>query len=215
MIARAAFIALIMTGVALAVGVVRPEQKTSAQAPDLAAMLPGEFAEWTPVEIASVVLPVESEIGPGEDIAYRAWRSSTGRIVTLVAAYGPPLGDSVRLHRPEACYRGQGYQVSRSGVSPIDTPFGDVPLIRLETEKALRREAVSYWLRDGNDYVQSEAGHQLLFFKRGLSGDADGALIRVSTLGDGENAYAVHDQFLQDFVAALPPEGRRLLLASQ
>lgn len=214
MIIRAAFISLMMVFTAMATASVRHD-RDAAPAPDLEALIPEAFADWRRLEIAPVVLPPEADLGPGEAIAYRAWADSAGRVVTLVVAYGPPLGDSVRLHRPETCYRAQGYVVERRWRDVMDTGAGEAAVIHLDTEKALRPQAVTYWLRDGDAYVQSAPRHQLLFFERGLSGSSDAALVRVSSNGEGESAARLHKKFLRDFVSALSPEARGVLLAQR
>lgn len=179
-------------------------------APTLDDYLPETFAEWRRTPLGAAILPAEAELGPGEAVAYRAYQDRAGRVVTLVVAYGPPLGDSVRLHRPESCYRAQGFSIADRDVGAIrdDTP---IPVVRLDTENALRREAVTYWLRDGDAYVTSAAAHGWLDLQRGA--DADGALVRVSSKGAGDVAFTLHEEFLNGLIDSLTPEGRRLLLA--
>ena len=216
MIVRALFISLIMVIGAMTAGAIAPTYRETVRAPDLAALMPEAFGEWTPLEIADAVLPPEVDLGPGEAVIYRAWTDRAGRMVTLVAAYGPPLGDSVRLHRPELCYRSQGYSLLTRELAALEvSPEDVVQTIRLDTQKALRPEAVTYWLRDGDNYVVNAQDHQLLFFHRGLSDVHDGALIRVSSKGEGSAGnFALHERFLRDFVEALPADGRALFLAS-
>ncbi|NNL90181.1 MAG: EpsI family protein [Marinicaulis sp.] len=212
MIARAAFLTTLMIAAALASAIVKSPAPAKISAPDLAALAPEKFGDWQEIEISSVVLPAELELGPGEAILYRAYSDNAGRTVTLVAAYGPPLGDSVRLHRPESCYVAQGYTIAKRSKTPLVIGDYALPVIRMDTEKSLRREAVSYWLRDGDAFAESAADHQLLSFRRGVSNRADGALVRVSSSGAGETVYEIHIEFLSAFVDALPPEGRKLFL---
>lgn len=215
MIKRALFVAAVMVATALSTASLVPRAAVDVPvAPALGAHLPGQFADWRPIEISSIVLPPEGDLGPGEAVEYRAWRNRAGRVVTLVTAYGPPLGDSVRLHRPETCYRAQGYQVRARSVERLATVAGMTDIVRLKTEKALRRETVTYWLRDGDAYVTNAPAAQLLFFKRGMMGPSDGALIRISSSGDASATRRLHDQFLKDFVEALSPEARALFMAT-
>ena len=214
MIARALFVSLMMMMTGIAAAYVAPPRGGAAAAPDLEALVPESFGSWTPLSIAPVVLPPEADLGPGEAVLYRAWRDEAGRVVTLVAAYGPPLGDSVRLHRPETCYRAQGYTVEARRKGRLEAVADEPKLVHLDTEKALRQEAVTYWMRDGNAYVLNPQGHQLLFFARGLTGPSDAALVRVSSKGEGESASRLHEAFLRDFVVALSPEARAVFLAN-
>jgi EpsI family protein len=211
MMVRAAFIGLLMVIVASAMALVDRGAAGVTATPDLENLLPSGFDDWKQIELTTAVLPAEVDLVPGEAVAYRAYRDSAGRLVTLVIAYGPPLGDSVRLHRPESCYIAQGFAILDRRVDRVNFREGGASIVRLRTENSLRHEAVSYWLRDGDAYVTTAPGHQLLTFKRGLSGSADNILVRVSSNGNNAAAFELHDKFLSAFVAALSPEARALL----
>lgn len=213
MMLRAAFVSLLMAFVAIGTGLVaRPDAQQNV-APNLDALLPDNFADWTQVRLTSAVLPAEAALGPGEAVAYRAYRDNTGRMVTLVAAYGPPLGDSVRLHRPESCYVAQGFAIRDRYVSTLQLGEDVAAVIRLDTENSMRKEAVSYWLRDGGAYITGAPGHQLLSFKRGLLSPSESVLVRISSSGAGPSSFEFHDRFMSAFVNALSPEARALLIA--
>ena len=122
--ARVFLAAVLMAATAAATAALKPAVPETAPAPNLDVMLPAEFGDWRRIEIASAVLPAETELGPGEAVAYRAYRDRARRIVTLVVAYGPPLGDSVRLHRPENCYVAQGYAIRSRREQTIDAGDG-------------------------------------------------------------------------------------------
>ena len=191
---RAAFIALLMTLASAATAVVTPRASDgAAAAPDLDAILPDDFGVWRRVPLTDAVLPPESKLGPGEAVAYRAYADDLGRVVTLVAAYGPPLGDSVRLHRPETCYGAQGFAINARHVGAA----GDIPVVNLDAQSSARREGVTYWLREGDDFSVRAA--------------ADGALVRVSSTSADRPQFELHKEFLEDFAAALGPDARRLL----
>jgi len=214
MIHRMAFVSFMMLIAAAAIGAVSAPAPATVTPPDLERLMPEQFGEWSRVQLNAAILPAEAELEPGEAVAYRAYRDGAGRIVTLVAAYGPPLGDSVRLHRPESCYVAQGFAIRDRKVSKLKILGGVTPVIRLNTENTVRREAVSYWLREGRGYVDSAPGHELLSLRRGLSVQPDGALIRISSNGDGAAAFALHDDFVQSFTAALSPQAREVFLVS-
>ena len=212
MTVRALFISILMAGVAFASALVSEKAHTPVTAPDLEGMLPDVFDGWKSIAATVAILPPESDPGPGEATAYRAYKNDVGRVVTLVVAYGPPLGDSVRLHRPESCYVAQGFVIENRHKDMLTFASHNTPIIRMDTQKALQNEAVSYWLRDGDAYISDAAGHQMLFFKRG-GGVSDGALVRVSSKGAGGDEFALHNSFMAAFVDALSPEARALLLA--
>jgi len=212
MIVRAAFISAIMMAVALGTALVRPPPVV-VSSPDLEAMLPEAFGEWRRVKLGAAILPAEAELQTGEAVAYRAYRDHAGRIITLVAAYGPPLGDSVRLHRPESCYVAQGFAIAARSVKPLRLGDGTTPVVRLNTQNTTRNEAVSYWLRDGDAYIDHAYGRGVLDVIRGFSSASDGALVRVSSKGASKTAFDMHEDFMRAFVDALSPEARALLMA--
>lgn len=208
----AALIALAAGGSAL----LRPVAMTELSAPDLESMLPDDFGAWRRVDLAGTVLPQEIELQPGEAVAYRAYADDLGRTVTLVAAYGPPLGDSVRLHRPEACYAAQGFAIRAKSESVIDLGGGFAgPVVNLDTESASTREAVTYWLREGRSFTTKpgEAGWRRL--KGAVATPLDGALVRASTRNAQAPQFELNRRFLTEFAAALDPEARRILIGEQ
>ena len=95
---------------------------------------------------------------------------------------------------------------------------GATPLVlsRLTAVKERRFEPISYWMRVGNDVATGVFDRQIARLKYGLQGlIPDGALIRVSTVGLPENvSYQLQDQFIRDFIAALPPENRKFFIGS-
>lgn len=208
---RVAFIALLLSLSAAASAYLRPSPKTPLEAPNIEALLPERFGAWREVAVSQAVLPAEIALTPGEAIAYRAYSDDLGRIVTLVAAYGPPLGDSVRLHRPENCYASQGYEILARGQSEIETAGRTIPIVNLDTKSSSRREFVTYWLRDGGEFTasSSDSGWRRLL-KR--AGPGDGALIRISTVNSTAPQFDLHRQFLEEFGDALEPRAVSILL---
>ncbi len=212
MFARAAFLAALMALAGAATAVVSPRPVSDAAiAPDIEAMLPDTFGAWRSAELSQAVLPPESTLGPGEAVAYRAYRDDLGRLVTLVVAYGPPLGDSVRLHRPETCYSAQGFAVASRDVARA----GNIPVVNLDAQSPSRREAVTYWLREGEGFSVRAADGQWRRLLRGGARAADGALVRVSTISAERPQFDLNMEFLAAFSAALGPEARFLLLGEE
>ncbi len=182
--------------------------------PDLESVLPKTVPGWTEMPLGDAVLPPDSVLERGEAAAYRAYQNSLGRIVTLVIAYGPPAGDTVRLHRPEKCYSAQGFQIEPFDSRHLVLAGGRVPVNRLMATKPPRREAISYWVRAGSDYATSNLEHQLINLRYGLGPGADGVMVRISTPGADKADFALHDAFLEQYMMAASGEARRLLLAS-
>jgi EpsI family protein len=211
---RTAFIASLMALTGLASARLEPPAEMLSAPPNLEALLPDDFGMWRRVEISQAVLPAESELAGGEAVAYRAYKDDLGRVVTLVVAYGPPLGDSVRLHRPETCYVAQGFEILSRGDSEIVARGRPVPIVNLDTQSPARREAVSYWLRAGDGFTakSSDAGWRQL--KDG-AGRLDGALLRISTTYGEKPPFDLHARFLTEFANALDPAASTVLLGRE
>ena len=209
------FVALLMAMTGLATASLRPAQINPPAPPNLDAMMPDHFAGWRRIALSQAVLPPETELQPGEAVAYRAYQDDLGRTVTLVAAFGPPLGDSVRLHRPEKCYTAQGFEILSRTQSDLMVEGRDIPLINLDTQSPARREAVTYWLRDGAAFTTkaSDSGFQRL--RKGVSRPLDGALVRVSTINGEAPQFDLHARFLADFSKALSPDAATVLLGGE
>jgi EpsI family protein len=205
---RVLFLALLMALSGAATTFVRPVESRAVSAPDLDGMLPEDFGRWRRVALTNAVLPPESKLGPGEAVAYRAYVDDLGRLVTLVAAYGPPLGDSVRLHRPETCYGAQGFAINARAVAAA----AGIPLVNLDTKSPSRREAVTYWLREGAAFTVRASDSQRRRLTRGFAAAPDGALVRISTISAERPQFDLHREFIEDFTSALSPDARRLLL---
>ncbi len=213
---RTLFIAFLLTLTGAASAILKPVAPQAPEtAPDLEALLPNDFGVWRRVEVSDAVLPQEAALKPGEAVAYRAYADDLGRIVTLVAAYGPPLGDSVRLHRPETCYVAQGFSVRARSRSTFIAAGRDIPIINLDAESPSRREAVTYWLREGAAFTTSAGDGGWGRIRRGLAKPLDGALLRVSTVNAETPQFDLHREFLSDFADALAPTARAILLGEE
>ncbi len=211
-LARSAFMACLMALASAATAVVVPQASGNVAAPNLEAMLPNAFGSWRQIALADAVLPSEQRLGPGEAVAYRAYRDDIGRTVTLVAAYGPPLGDSVRLHRPETCYGAQGFVIRATSTAQLSVGARTVPIVNLDAQSPARREAVTYWLREGAGFSVRAADSQWQRLAGSLSTPVDGALVRVSTISADRPQFDLNEAFMADLAAALGADARALLL---
>lgn len=212
MITRSVVVFILMVLTAISTAMVRPTDNVAVIAPDLDQYLPDAFGVWRRISLGELILPNETELEAGEAVAYRAYQDEVGRIVTLVVAYGPPMGDSVRLHRPELCYVAQGFQINGRSVASTPGPFGPIPIVHLSTDSPTREEAVTYWLRSGPGFVTDAASNQVINFKYGISQRLDGALIRVSSPGNAEFLHELHAEFLADFSQAIDGRAAEIFL---
>ncbi len=209
---RTLFLASLFLLSAAASAVLRPRYDALSKAPDIASSMPASFGDWREVKLSDAVLPAEAELGPGEAVAYRAYRDGLGRVVTVVFAYGPPLGDSVRLHRPETCYVAQGFEIARTSEGETSFAGHALPIIELETIGSSRNEAVSYILREGSEFAGNFAGK--IDGARNLTAavKSDGALLRVSSIYGRSPDFEINSAFLAAFLPALGDEGRLIIL---
>jgi EpsI family protein len=181
---------------------------------DLAKIIPHQFGEWTVVPNVTFVEPEP------EGLARELYSQEVGlgfmdhdhHLVMLLIAYGPDQSARLQVHRPERCYASIGFHVSptfraevtyREGVAPL-------PLLRLTAQRETRHEPISYWTRIGDDVPVGVIERNLVRLRLALQGKiADGALIRVSTLGlPDETAFQIHDRFIHDLLEAIAPEDR-------
>lgn len=212
---RIGFISALLALTALAAAMVRPVSTAPADAPDLEALIPESFGIWRRIALSQAVLPAEFDLKPGEAIAYRAYRDDLGRVVTLVAAYGPPLGDSVRLHRPEKCYVAQGFEIISREEGEMKVGARAIPTVDLDTQSPSRREAVTYWLRDGDAFTTKSSDNGWRRLARRGAAVSDGALLRVSSANADAPQFSLHRQFLQALSEALSPEASRVFLGPE
>lgn len=209
---RMVFVAVLLALTAGAAAFVRPVPTAPGAPPNLEALLPEEFAGWRRIALSDAVLPAETDLKPGEAVAYRAYADTLGRVVTLVVAYGPPLGDSVRLHRPETCYTAQGFEILAQGRSTISVAGQEIAIVDLDTKSPSRRESVSYWLRDGDAFTTRASDSGWTRLRHRAAQPLDGALVRVSTISADAPQFDLQRDFLTSFADSLGPDGRRTLL---
>ena len=180
---------------------------------DLNALLPATVGNWEKIPINQIVLPFEPPESNITNVAYAAYRDPLGRVITLVLAYGPPASDNLRLHRPETCYRGQGFTIQSAPASRLETGEKTfIPLTHLNTQRSWRQEAVTYWFRAGNDYARRPQDHQWINFKAGFGRSVDGMLVRFSSTGNGETEFTVHRNFAENWLSSLDRKAKALAI---
>jgi EpsI family protein len=189
----------------------------SSVAPALETVIPSHFGKWTLVPGISPVKPVDpeayfqadslSEKTYAQEIS-RGYTDGRGNMVMLLVAYGPVQNYRLRAHRPEICYTANGFRVSSKSDAAIQYRQDAPPIeaVRLITQRESRFEPVSYWMRVGNDIANGAVQNQLSRLKYSLKGIiADGALIRVSTVGlPADASFKLQDEFIRDLLAAIP-----------
>ncbi len=146
----------------------------------------------------------------------RTYINAQGDRVMLSLAYGSDQSRALQIHKPEVCYEAQGFSIRQTVKTTVATPLGDLPLMRVLTQKSERNEPVSYWIRTGDVIIRGWWEQNKARVAAGLKGHhPDGILVRVSTIDtDATRAYSIQDQFIKDLVGSLKPDGQLMLLGA-
>lgn len=205
---------------------VRPTTLTSyvSNNTSVADMFPTEFAGWREINVSSLVKP-KGDYRANDSIydqeLYRVYQNEDGDRVMMVIAFGHNQSDALQLHRPEVCYRANGFAVSDvTAVNLTPTVKGhalDIPATQLMSQRVRRAEPITYWTRVGSGIPSGVVTLQLEKLWTGLSGVIpDGALVRISSIGsDKTREFALHQSFITDLIGATGPEGLAMLLGNR
>lgn len=191
---------------------------TRGNAP-LSALVPSQFGDWQEVQAAQpVVNPQSRELIDTlyAEVLNRTYRNTAGQHVMLAIAYGRDQSDGLQVHEPLVCYPAQGFKVLGHRTETLATPYGALPVHRLETalEGTARVEPVTYWTTVGDHVIEPRAlDKKRKKFSYSLDGYIpDGLLFRVSSISaDTPVAFAAQDQFTKELLDSLTPEMRRRL----
>ena len=214
---------LAMVGTAFLAMTLRPQTlmaRTQATF-DLQKALPSAFGQWSAAPGVRLVEPPGSDTLSRqiyEQEVARGYVDREGHLVMLLVAYGESQSERLQLHRPEVCYTAQGFSVSKvqDALFKYDEASPPIAIRRLVTRQDARLEPVTYWMRIGYDVSEGLLARQRLKLEYGLRGlIPDGVLFRVSTIGlSPEKSFAVEDQFIRDFIAAVDPTLRAFVVGA-
>lgn len=189
----------------------------SGPAIDLVQLVPERFSGWR-LDADAAINPIQpaDAAAPGIYVQTleRVYRGPDGARIMFSLAYGSrQRGDRLQVHRPEFCYRAQGFAIRSITDEALALPGADLPVRRLLAERPGRSEPVSYWLTVGNQAVLPGLGHKFAQMRQLLSGQVpDGMLVRVSSIDPvARDAYRQHDRFISDLLAAVAASGRERL----
>ena len=179
----------------------------------LAAIVPREFAQWQ-VDRSIIPVPPSPDLQRVLDATYdetlaRTYRNAQGQRVMLSMAYGRNQHKGMNTHRPEICYPAQGFKLLSPGAPGHLGPRArSLPVTRLVAGLGPRIEPITYWLLVGEHITPFGYAQRWLAIQYGLRGlIPDGVLVRVSSIdADSARAYAVHEHFITELLAALPPQ---------
>lgn len=180
--------------------------------------VPRHFGEWAMDERQSAAI-INPEVGDLVSRIYHQVLSRTyihgpsQRSVMLSIAYGEDQSHSHELHVPDVCYPSGGFQIKEASRDELVLRQGVIPVKRLVTQRAQRREPLIYWAIIGEQVAASATEAKLAALSYGLRRTVpDGLIFRVSTVGlTDEAAFAVQKEFVQDLMNALSSENRKRL----
>jgi EpsI family protein len=218
---RAAMLALGMVGAAALAQRLTPEDRSSEPMNfSLDSLIPQRFVDWQPDPglrpVAMSTGADEAVYGIYDALLDRTYVNGKGQRVMLSLGYSRQQGGVQKPHWQEICYRSQGFTVSDITRGEQTVAGRPIPITRMLARNGSRIEPVTYWLTLGPHVVKDRwhrLGHLLAM---GLKGDsAEGFLVRISSISaEPEAAYALHLNFAQALIAALPPAERQRLVGA-
>lgn len=197
--------------------VVKPQSTRVSQGAsiDLEAVLPIRFGDWQQVPSVQMILPVEFSNATPDAVHYAAYQDRYGRIIAVVLAHGAASNETLRLHLPENCYTAQGFVIEHKNVRDMDLAGRSFSLTGLQARSALRDEYVSYILRSGNQFIKRPLDFEAMKFSSDTTDQDDGVLLRLSSIGQGDNEEALHTEFLNTLVSELDEKDRQFILGAK
>ncbi len=215
-IAASMIIGLLMVSSAAVTKIITPTAKVIdlQEQIDLKSMIPSSFGDWQ-VDTSIVPLQVSPEVQKGLNELYnqtlaRTYVNRRGQRVMLSVAYGGDQSGSLSLHKPEACYGAQGFEISNLETADMATEQGHFPVTRLVAEQGYRHEPITYWTTVGDKAVKNGVEQKLQKLRYAMTGKIpDGILVRVSTINqDDADSYRLQDAFIREIISAIAPKDR-------
>ncbi len=214
---RALFLSSAMAASAAIAWAAKPTQRLADERPPikLETLFPLSAGEWHVDQRAVAFVRPENEKGKlygiYDQVLERVYVGPGGRRVMLSAVYGAEQSMRLQVHRPEGCYPWAGFKIDALQRTQLALAQRSIPVTLLHAEKPGRSEPITYWTVLGDDVVENDGRtfqwRQLTFGVRGKI--LDGMLIRVSSIDDDvQRAWALHAEFADVLVKAMPPDQR-------
>jgi EpsI family protein len=217
-IRRSVLIAGSMVAVAAATAAARHALADGQQAspPQLARIVPHEFAGWHELTTPPTVVSAQTQemlLSIYNEILARVYAAADGYQVMLSIAYGGDQRGGLRAHKPEVCYPAQGFKLEASADGVLSTEHGPIPMRTLRTVLGPRNEPVMYWLASAGRSSASAWERRLHGLRLALTGQVpDGLLFRVSSIdADAPRAWQRQGDFVRALLDACTPSARARL----
>ena len=178
-------------------------------------LLPERFGDWHVDRSGPPVIydpTVEAQLATLYSGTLNAtYVNSSGQPVMVSLAYGKNQNSwSTAAHRPEFCYRAQGFEVEPRGKAKLALASHQIDVIRLMSRRGGQIEPITYWVTLHDTAALpgfSRKMQQMRFVMQGMI--VDGFLVRLSSLGmDETEQFKLQEQFMRELEKALPPELR-------
>jgi EpsI family protein len=216
---KAAGLRAIITGIAMVATaglavVLTPKQIPVSNRPNLEALIPKQFGDWSndPSIIPILPSPNQKEVldETYDQMVNRTYVNTNGERVMISIAYGSRQSQKLKAHRQEVCYKSQGFTITNIIHKEARVAGADIPVTRMFAVLKQRQEPVTYWFTVGSHVVQSHLDRLLMQIRYGVTGTIpDGVLVRVSNLsGDEQEAYQQHLAFINALLATMSPQDR-------
>lgn len=184
---------------------------------NLETMIPAQFNDWKTEENSHALVKapdVEAAVNKlYSNLLMRTYINSKGERMMLSVAYGRDQRDNGgrQVHRPEACYPAQGFNIVSNQPAIYQSQYGEIPVRHLVAQQNKRTEPITYWLTIGLKAVNTPTSFKINQLSYGIKGYIpDGMLVRVSSIDDNTGAaFKKQAQFLNTMIAALPGEKRK------
>jgi len=195
--------------------VATPKPIPKAEQPNLEALIPKQFGDWS---IDPAIIPVlpspdqQQKLSETYDqMVNRTYVNGKGQRIMVSIAYGSRQNQKLKAHRQEVCYASQGFQVRNVVHEKARVGGADITVTRMFASAKERREPVTYWFTVGNQVVQSHLERLLAQIQYSITGSIpDGVLVRISNLSENEKlAYQQHLEFVNALIDVIPPQSRK------
>jgi EpsI family protein len=177
--------------------------------------VPKSFGTWA---VDNSIIPVLPDLSVQEkldelysQVLARTYVNGAGQRVMLSIAYGSDQSSEVTsVHRPEFCYRAQGFLVRTVGTQRLQIQQRSLLVEQLLATAGPRFEPIIYWITLGTKALLPGWQRRVEQLRYGLHGDIpDGMLVRTSTVGiEQAPSFAIQGQFLRSMNAALTQDVR-------
>lgn len=212
-IVSAILIATTMAASALAASSLKPGRYLydTRQQRTIDTIIPKQFGQWKEVPSAGGIVNPQNDALTNvlySEVVNRIYQNDAGNRIILTIAYGKNQGEGFQLHTPELCYPAQGFQIKSVTTARLSTPFGEIPVRKLESQLgSSRKEPITYWATLGDSAVEGNVDKKIKEMKYSFQGYvADGLLFRISSIdGNSARAFDLHGLFANELLAALKP----------